>query len=112
MNDKLQSGFRIGDWEVYPQENLLKRPDRASVLEPKVMDVLVFLAGRQGKVVSRQQLLDAVWAGVVVGDETLSRAISVLRAELGDDHTNSRYVKTISKRGSSDASEVTSAIRR
>jgi TolB-like protein/DNA-binding winged helix-turn-helix (wHTH) protein/Tfp pilus assembly protein PilF len=99
VNDKLQSGFRIGNWEVYPQENLLKRPDRASVLEPKVMDVLVFLAGRQGKVVSRQQLLDAVWAGVVVGDETLSRAISVLRAELGDDQKNPRYLKTISKRG-------------
>ena len=75
MNDKLQSGFRIGDWEVYPQENLLKGPDRARVLEPKVMDVLVFLAGRQGDVVSRPELLDSVWARVVVGDETLSRAI-------------------------------------
>ena len=99
VNDKLQSGFRIGDWEVYPQENLLKGPDRTRVLEPKVMDVLVFLAGRQGDVVSRRQLLDSVWADVVVGDEVVSRAISVLRTELGDDHTNSRYLKTISKRG-------------
>ena len=99
VNDNLQSGFRIGDWEVYPQENLLKGPDRARVLEPKVMDLLVFLASNPGKVVSRQQLLDAVWAGVVVGDETLSRAISLLRMELGDKQTNPRYLKTISKRG-------------
>lgn len=99
MNDNLKVGFRIRDWEVYPQENLLKTPDRVQVLEPRVMDVLVFLAGRCGEVVSRQELLDSVWAGVVVGDETLSRAVSVLRTELGDDKKNPRYMKTISKRG-------------
>ena len=108
MNDSLQSGFGIGDWEVYPQENLLKGSDQARVLEPKVMDVLVFLAGRQGDVVSRQQLLDSVWADVVVGDEVVSRAISILRTELGDDHTNSHYVKTISKRGYRLIADVTS----
>jgi DNA-binding winged helix-turn-helix (wHTH) protein/TolB-like protein len=99
VNDKLQSGVRIGDWEVYPQENLLKGPDRECVLEPKVMDVLVFLACRQGEVVSREQLLDAVWADVVVGDENVSRAIYVLRLELGDDQKFPHYLKTISKRG-------------
>ncbi|MFQ6006153.1 MAG: winged helix-turn-helix domain-containing protein, partial [Woeseia sp.] len=99
MNDNLQSGFRIGDWEVYPQENLLKGPDQECVLEPKVMDVLVFLACRQGEVVSREQLLDAVWANVVVGDENVSRAIYVLRSELGDDQKFPHYQKTISKRG-------------
>jgi TolB-like protein/DNA-binding winged helix-turn-helix (wHTH) protein/tetratricopeptide (TPR) repeat protein len=99
VNDSLQSGFGIGDWEVYPQENLLKGPNRECVLEPKVMDVLVLLAGRPGDVVSRQQLLDFVWADVVVGDEVVSRAISVLRTELGDDQKDSRYLKTISKRG-------------
>jgi len=99
VKDNLQSGFRIGDWEVYPQENLLKGPSRECVLEPKLMDVLVLLAKRQGGVVSRQQLLDIVWADVVVGDEVVSRAISLLRTELGDDQKNPRYLKTISKRG-------------
>jgi DNA-binding winged helix-turn-helix (wHTH) protein len=99
VNDSLQSGFRVGDWEVYPLENLLKGPNRECVLEPKVMDVLVLLARSQGGVVSRQQILDIVWADVVVGDEVVSRAISVLRTELGDDRKNPRYLKTISKRG-------------
>ena len=99
MTDSLQSGFRIGDWEVYPQENRLKGPDRECVLEPKVMDVFVLLARRQGDVVSRQQILDIVWADVVVGDEVVSRAVSLLRTELGDDQKNPRYLKTISKRG-------------
>ena len=107
MTDSLQSGFRIGDWEVYPQENCLKGPDRECVLEPKVMDVLVLLARRQGDVVSRQQILDVVWADVVVGDEVVSRAVSLLRTELGDDQKNPRYLKTISKRGYCLIADVT-----
>ena len=107
MTDVLLSGFEIGDWEVYPQENCLKGPGRERVLEPKVMDVLVLLARRQGDVVSRQQILDFVWADVVVGDEVVSRAVSLLRAELGDDQKNPRYVKTISKRGYCLIADVT-----
>ena len=95
----MKRGFRIGAWDVYPQQNLLKSPEQTKTLEPKVMDVLVFLAERQGEVVSRQQILDAVWREVVVGDEVVSRAVSLLRTELGDDQKNLRYVKTISKRG-------------
>jgi TolB-like protein/DNA-binding winged helix-turn-helix (wHTH) protein/Tfp pilus assembly protein PilF len=99
MNNTVKSGFRIGAWDVFPQRNLLKSPEHARALEPKVMDVLVFLAERQGEVVSRQQILDAVWREAVVGDEVVSRVISLLRTELGDDQKNPRYVKTISKRG-------------
>ena len=107
MTDSLRSGFRIGDWEVCPQENSLRGTDRESVLEPKVMDVLVLLARSPGDVVSRKQILDAVWADVVVGDEVVSRAISLLRTELGDDQKNPRYLKTISKRGYCLIADVT-----
>lgn len=99
MIENLQSGFRVGGWEVYPQENLLKGPDRECVLEPKVMDVLVFLACRQGEVVSREQVLDAVWPDSVVGDESVSRAIHVLRLKLGDSPKAPHFLKTIWKRG-------------
>jgi TolB-like protein/DNA-binding winged helix-turn-helix (wHTH) protein len=99
MNNSAKTGFRIGRWDVDPQQNLLKSPEHTKTLEPKVMDVLVFLAERQGEVVSRQQILDAVWREVVVGDEVVSRAVSLLRTELGDDQKNPRYLKTISKRG-------------
>ena len=94
-----QSGFRLGSWNVYPNQNRLQGPDGEAVLEPKVMDVLVRLASEPGEVVSRQELLDSVWAGTVVGDEVVSRAISVLRAHLGDSQKEPRYLKTISKRG-------------
>ena len=99
MDNTVKGGFRIGAWHVYPQQNLLKSPEHTKTIEPKVMDVLVFLAERQGEVVSRQRILDAVWREVVVGDEVVSRAVSLLRTELGDDQKNPRYLKTISKRG-------------
>jgi TolB-like protein/DNA-binding winged helix-turn-helix (wHTH) protein/Flp pilus assembly protein TadD len=101
-----RTGFRIGDWEVFPQENLLKGPLGDRVLEPKVMDLLVHLASRPNAVVSRDELLESVWADVIVGDEALSRAISVLRAQLGDDKKNPQYVRTISKRGYQLVAEV------
>ena len=94
-----QFEFRIGDWKVVARENLLKGAQGNRVLEPKVMDLLVFLASRPGEVVSRQELLERVWADVVVGDEALSRAISVLRAQLGDDPKDPRYLRTVAKRG-------------
>jgi TolB-like protein/DNA-binding winged helix-turn-helix (wHTH) protein/Flp pilus assembly protein TadD len=99
VNADLHKPFRVGDWEVHPQENRLRRAGEERTLEPKVMDVLVLLAGNSGKVVSREQLLDSVWAGVVVGDEAVSRAISLLRTALGDDQKHPVYLKTVPKRG-------------
>lgn len=107
MNDSPQSGFRIGAWKVFPAENLLKGSERQCILEPKVMDVLVHLAERQGEVVSRRKLLDAVWPDVVVGEEVVSRAISVLRSKLGDEQKDAHYLKTVSKRGYCLVADVT-----
>ena len=63
------------------------------------MDLLVLLAERAGKVVSREELLSAVWPGVVVGDEVLTQAVIKLRKALGDAPRKPEYIETISKRG-------------
>lgn len=99
MKANLQKAFRLGDWDVYPHENCLRGASGERLLEPKVMDVLVLLAGRAGRVVSREQLLESVWSGAVVGDEVLSRAVSLLRTALGDEQKNPAYLKTVHKRG-------------
>ena len=52
-------------------------------LEPKVMAVLGVLTKHPGRVVSRDELLESVWPGVVVTEHTLSRCIYQLRHELG-----------------------------
>ncbi len=68
-------------------------------VEPKQMQVLVQLVEHAGTVVSKERLLQTVWADTFVGDEVLSRAISELRRLLEDDRKAPRYIQTIPKSG-------------
>jgi DNA-binding winged helix-turn-helix (wHTH) protein/predicted ATPase len=91
--------FRVGEWWVRQAEGVL-RSDRKSVrLEPRVMDLLACLAARSGTVVSKDELLAAVWGGAFVEEGVLSQAIHSLRKALGDDARQPRYVQTLPKRG-------------
>lgn len=95
-----QQEFRLGPWQVEPAIGAITGPDgETRHLEPKVMDVLVLLAAHPNKLVSRNQLLDAVWNGHVAADELLTRAISELRRALHDDRGDPLFIETIPKRG-------------
>jgi TolB-like protein/Tfp pilus assembly protein PilF len=91
--------FRLGRWLVQPSLNRLTDEARQVQIEPRAMDVLAYLAGRAGTVVSREELIDAVWARQFVADATLSHAIGLIRQALGDDARRPRYIETIAKRG-------------
>jgi DNA-binding winged helix-turn-helix (wHTH) protein/TolB-like protein len=93
------TGWQIGEWRVEPSVNEIGRDGEAVRIEPKVMEVLAFLADRAGQVVSREELLSAVWPGAVVGDDTLSQAIIKLRKALRDPAKSPQYIETIPKRG-------------
>jgi DNA-binding winged helix-turn-helix (wHTH) protein/TolB-like protein len=91
--------LRIGEWRVNRTTNELGRAGDAVRVEPKVMEVLMVLADRAGEVVSRDDLLAAVWPGVIVGDDALTQSIIKLRKALGDNPRSPSYIETISKRG-------------
>jgi WD40 repeat protein/DNA-binding winged helix-turn-helix (wHTH) protein len=91
--------FLVGDWLVEPRPNRLTRGDASVQLELKAMDVLLCLAARAGEVVSKHELLDAVWQTEFVSDNTLQRRITDLREAFGDDAHHPRYIETIRKRG-------------
>ena len=99
MNIDRQLGFQLGEWKVYPDQGLLVGVNVQTHLEPKVMEVLVYLAERQDQVVRRDDLINDVWRGTFVGDEVLSRAISLLRTSLGDDRMTPSYIQTLPKVG-------------
>ena len=86
---RLPSRFRIGDWTVDSSSCYLSRGEESVKLEPKVMEVLVFLAARPGEVVSREALEGSVWAGTVVGYDTVTGAIQKLRRAFGDNLSRS-----------------------
>ena len=95
----LQQGFSLLDIEVEPKRQRIIRADEEIHVEPRVMAVLVTLAGHAGHPVSRETLLDAVWSDAVVGDEVLSRAISLLRSALGDERKEPKFIQTLPRKG-------------
>jgi TolB-like protein/DNA-binding winged helix-turn-helix (wHTH) protein/Tfp pilus assembly protein PilF len=107
MNEDLQPAqsldpdrpFRVGDWLVQPTVGCVTRDGRSVKLEPKVMDLLVCLARRPGRVLSREELEEAVWSGTVVGYDALTSAIIKLRKAFGDDSRHPWLIETVSKRG-------------
>lgn len=91
--------LRIGEWQVAPDLNQISRGGDCVRLEPKAIELLVFLAQRAGEVVSREELLSALWPGVIVGDNALTQVVTKLRKALGDTARQPTYVEAISKRG-------------
>ena len=100
MPDTSNNAFRLSSWTIRPGIGEIE--DGAGTkrhLEPKVMDVLVCLADGFPEVVSRDEILERVWAGVVVSDDALTRAIGELRRAFGDDSRQAKLVETVPKRG-------------
>ena len=95
----LQGGFELGPWTVVPERGLLRQGTVREHLEPMVMDVLMVLASHQGSVVTRDQLVDAVWDGRFVADEAIVAKIATLRHKLGDHARNPTYIETVPRRG-------------
>jgi DNA-binding winged helix-turn-helix (wHTH) protein/TolB-like protein/cytochrome c-type biogenesis protein CcmH/NrfG len=95
----LPAALQVGQWRVVPELNQISRGDKAVRLEPKAVELLAYLAQRAGEVVSREELLAALWPGVIVGDNALTQVITKLRKALGDTAREPAYIEAISKRG-------------
>src|SRR5262249_33121160 len=77
----------------------LRHRGQSVVVQPKVLEVLIYLVEDRDRVVTKQELLEGVWKGIVVGDAALARAISEARKALGDDSDGPRAIKTVHGRG-------------
>ncbi len=93
------AALQIGEWRVAPDLNQISRGQEVVHLEPKAMAVLMHLASRPGEVASRDELLGAVWPGVIVGDNALTQVVIKLRKALGDTAREPTYLQAISKKG-------------
>ncbi len=91
--------FSINEWKVSPATLSIQKGEKIVKLEPKVMQVLVFLANRPGEVVARQELEDHVWEGTIVGYDAVTNTIIKLRKAFGDNPKKHRVIETISKTG-------------
>jgi TolB-like protein/Flp pilus assembly protein TadD len=91
--------FRVGEWMVEPNLNLISRKSERVSVEPKVIEVLAYLADYAGEVLSKEQIIQAVWPNTYVSDEVLRYSITELRKAFGDDAKNPQIIQTIARRG-------------
>ncbi|TPE61196.1 hypothetical protein FJQ54_09915 [Sandaracinobacter neustonicus] len=91
--------FAMGDIRVRPAERRLEGPAGIVSTEPRIMQLLVALSDAEGEVVSRDRLAERCWPGLVVGEDSLHRAVSGLRRALREAGSERVQVETVSKVG-------------
>lgn len=99
MANRGQTTFNVGDWRVSPDEGVITLGSESVRLEPKVMEVLLYLASRPGDVVTRTDLEKEVWHGGLVGYDAVTSSVIKLRKALGDNARQPSYIATVPKRG-------------
>ena len=97
MSDAADGVLCFEGWSLDVARRELWRGERRVELRPKSFDVLACLARNAGRVVTKDELMSAVWPGVVVTDESLTRCVSDIRQAMGDDAQ--RLIKTVPRRG-------------
>lgn len=101
-----QACFTVGAFEVEPARNRLRLASAPFPVEPLVMDVLCYLAEHAGEVVARNELINHVWFFNPHADESLTRAIALLRRIFRHDEEQQARIETIWKRGYSLLADV------
>jgi DNA-binding winged helix-turn-helix (wHTH) protein len=86
-----QAVYEFDEFRLDVADERLSRGGVPVPLAPKEFE-------RHGRLVTKQELLDRVWAGTFVGDDTIAQRISVLRKALGDS-ASQKYIETVPKRG-------------
>ena len=101
--------FLFDDFSLDRGRCELKRGDTIIAVEPQVFDVLVYLLENRQRVVSRDDLIAAVWKGRIVSELTLSSRITAARQALADNGEVQRLIRTISRKGFRFVGEVIEA---
>ena len=89
----------FGKLRLDPTNECLWQGARAISLRPKAFAVLKLLVERSGQLVTKQQVLDAVWPGTFVTDAVLKDSVRQLRQALDDDAGSPTYIETAHRRG-------------
>jgi TolB-like protein/cytochrome c-type biogenesis protein CcmH/NrfG len=91
--------FRFEDFVLDPERRELRRADALIAVEPQVFDLIDYLVRNRERVVTRDDLLDAVWNGRVVSESTLASRINAARRALNDTGEEQRLIRTVARKG-------------
>jgi DNA-binding winged helix-turn-helix (wHTH) protein/Tfp pilus assembly protein PilF len=104
--------YRFGPFEFDRAGCRLSRDGTPIDLPPRLVDLLELLVARPGDLLTKNDLIDRVWAGVFVTDNSLTRAVSELRRCLGDVTEEPQYIQTVARRGYRFIAQVRTEPRR
>jgi DNA-binding winged helix-turn-helix (wHTH) protein/Tol biopolymer transport system component len=91
--------LQLGDFKIDIANSKVYRGEILVEVEPKTFQLLVYLLNNPDQIVTRDDLIEHLWFGRIVSDNTVNKHIANLRKLLGDDPKNVKYVETVSKQG-------------
>ncbi len=91
--------YRFGVFSLDSRKRTLYRADAAISVTPKAFDVLLYLAQNPNRLVTKEELLQAVWGNAFVEEGNLTQYISHLRKAMGDNSDDTRLIVTIARKG-------------
>jgi Tol biopolymer transport system component/DNA-binding winged helix-turn-helix (wHTH) protein len=99
MSKKQPHLYEFGPFCLDTAERLLLRDGKAVAVTPKAFETLVVLVERRGRLVEKDELMEALWPETVVEEANLTNNVWALRKTLGDGQDGNRYIETVPKRG-------------
>src|ERR1700740_276913 len=103
----MAKSYRFGQFVLDPGRRTLSRADSPVSLTPKAFDVLLFLTQNPNRLVTKEELLQAVWGHTFVEEGNLAQYVWHLRKALGDPPENPRLIVTIARKGYQFTMDVT-----
>jgi DNA-binding winged helix-turn-helix (wHTH) protein/pimeloyl-ACP methyl ester carboxylesterase len=96
---EVRVAFVFGDISLDVERRELRSGPTLVPIEPKVFDLLEFLICNRDRVVSRDDLVAAVWGGRIVSDSAIAVRMNAVRRAIGDDGEHQRYIRTVPRKG-------------
>ena len=91
--------YQFGPFHLDARERRLSRGGEMIALRLKVFDTLLVLVENAGRLVTKQELLDAIWPETTVEENNLNHNVSILRKALGESATGQQYIETVPRVG-------------
>jgi DNA-binding winged helix-turn-helix (wHTH) protein/tetratricopeptide (TPR) repeat protein len=113
MSHQIKHLYEFGPFRLDPEKACLWRDGEPVSLTPKAIETLLVLVQQNGKLVEREQLMNAIWPDTFVEDTNLNFNVSMLRKALGTDDSGEQYIKTIPRHGyrfNAEVREVTEQV--
>src|SRR5439155_2151824 len=91
--------FRFGDYALDAGRRELKQRGALVAVEPQVFDLLLYLVQNRDRVVTKDEVLEAVWRGRIVSESTLTSRINAARRAVGDSGARQELIRTVARKG-------------